>query len=439
MRSRHITKIVLWVLLAAVSIWIAFMGLIVNYNIILDGAYAAKLGVELKGGMHAVLTPETEGDITKEQLDTAMAVIKSRLDGKGIYDRTILADYDNKQIIIESAWEMGERDYPLQMANKELAAVGKLTFAETESDSNEASGYKKKGDTLLEGNYVTSAAFSYDSKNNQYFVIISFNADGAEKVAQVGKTLQGKNMGVFLDNELIYVFKPTANDGPYTRMAVPGGATQESAKSLANIIGSGSLPFEMEFKAGDFQAIPAVLGENTLGIFLWAGFIALVVIVLILIVCYKLSGVIASIVLAMHVALQILFLVWLDISITLPGILGILLSTGICLDASLVLFGKIREELSKGKNTTSAIADGFKNASRTIINVNILSILFAAILYLFGTGAVKGFAVSMIIGMALNFILALWMTRSMLSSADKAGMLQNEWWCGAKKGKEETQ
>ncbi len=439
MKSKHIVKIVLWVLLTAASVYVAFFGLIINYNIILEGAYDAKLGIDLKGGMHAILTPEDGAEVSNADLDAAIEVINLRFDGQAIYDRSVLADYEGKRIIVEIPWSSGETDFNPQKIAEEIGEMAKLTFSAVEEDSESASGFKAVGDVLVDGSNVSDAYAAIDPNNSSnYLVVLSFDDKGTEDFKNATTQLNGERLGILLDGEIISA--PTVNavieDGQAT---IEGEFTLDEARSLANKIKSGSLPFKMVIADGELRTITPILGENALNVALQAGMVALIVILLFMLLYYRLPGLVACIALIAHVAIQVLLMVWFEISLTLPGIAGIILTIGMSVDANVIVFERMKEEISKGKNISSTIKDGFKNALSSIVDGNITTIISAVVLYYFGTGSVKGFAVTFIIGIVLNFITSVWMSRSMLLSVEKLNIFKSPWWYGAKKGKEEIQ
>lgn len=441
MKGKHIAKLVLWIMMTVFFVYVAFNGLIVNYNVVLDGAYNALLGIDLKGGIHAILTPEDGVSVTKEELNAAIAVIELRLDGKGIYDRSIMPDYDGGRIIVEIPWSSGETEFNPQAITEEIGNTAKLTFTAVEEDSTTGE-VTPTGNVLVDGANVVNAYAGYDDKGNA-IVFLEFDSKGKEDFKNATTALKGKRLGICLDEEVISA--PTVEqvlvDGKAT---ISGNFTYETASTLANQIKSGSLPFKMVVSDGELRSITPILGENALNVAMQAGLIALLVILVFMIVYYRLPGTIAAIALVTNVSLQVLLIVWLGISLTLPGVAGIILSIGMSVDASIITFERMKEEISKGKNVTSTIKDGFKNAFSAIADGNITTIISAAVLYYFGTGSVKGFAVTFIIGIILSFATTVWMTRSMLLNVEKLHIFKNRWWYGAKalkatKGKEEIQ
>lgn len=442
MKSKHIAKLVLWILMTVFFVYVAFNGLIVNYNVVLDGAYNALLGIDLKGGIHAILTPEEGVSVTNEELDAAIAVIELRLDGKGIYDRSIMPDYENGRVIVEIPWSSGETDFNPQAITEEIGDMAKLTFTAVETDST-TGVVTPIGDVLVDGSNVKDAYVSRDTETSEYVVALEFDSQGTEDFKNATTALVGEQLGICLDGEVISAptVQQALTDGKAT---ISGSFTYDTASTLANQIKSGSLPFKMVVSDGELRSITPILGENALNVAMQAGLVALIVILLFMILYYRVPGVVAAIALVAHVAIQVLLMVWLEISLTLPGIAGIILSIGMSVDANVIVFERMKEEISKGKNVASTIKDGFKNALSAIVDGNITTILSAAVLYYFGTGSVKGFAVTFIIGIILNFITGVWMTRSMLLSVEKLHIFKSGWWYGAKalkapKGKEEIQ
>ena len=436
MKRKPILKLVLWILLTGLSIYIAFMGLIINRTVVLDGVYNARLGIDLKGGMHAILTPsevegQNESNITNSQIDAAIAIINTRLDGKGIYDRTVQADYGGKRIVVEIPWATGETEFNPQKITKEIGETAELTFALVKQDSESVTGYVMDGDVLVWGKDVDDAYVGFDSQTNEYIIQLKFNSKGKEDFKNATTKAKGSQLGIFIDGEVISA--PTVNDVISAGEAVISGEfTMERAKTLANQIKSGSLPFKMEISEGELRTITPILGENALNIAIQAGVVALIIILIFISLYYRLPGFIASIAMVTQIILSLLFMTWLEISLTLPGIAGIILTIGMGIDANVIIAERMKEEIVKGKNVTSIIRDGYKNAISAIVDGNVTTIISAVVLYIFGTGAIKGFSATFLIGLIINFFTALVMTRSMLLSFDKLGWF-GLWWYGGKR------
>ena len=445
MREKHSIKLAIWVLFTIFIVYITFMGLIINYSVIFTGANQITLGIDLKGGIHAIMTPQlaegSKATVSNSDIDAAKTVIEKRLDGMGLYDRSINLDYSNKRIVVEIPWTSTETSFDPKSITDEIGNTAVLTFAAIkQKDPNDAkAGYIQDGPVLVEGKDVTNAVAATDTKSPGYYAVsLQFNAAGTKAFADATTALNGKQLGIFLDGNLISY--PKVNEPITSGMAsITGNFTIEAAKSMANQIKSGSLPFKLVVDQGELRTITPVLGENALGVAMNAGAVALIAILLFMILYYRLPGVVAAIALIAHVALHVLFISWLQVSLTLPGIAGIIISIGMSVDANVIVFERMKEEITKGKNVTSTIRDGFKNALSAIVDGNIASILTALVLYYFGSGTIKGFAYTFIIGLLLNFVTAIWMTKSMLLSIDKLNIFKNMWWFGARKNKREEE
>jgi len=441
MKKKHTIKLVLWLLLAAISVYTVFFGIIINYNIVADGAYAARLGIDLKGGMHAILAPEGGATVENKDLDVAITTIGVRLDGRGIYDRSVLADYENSRIIVEIPWATGETDFNPQKIVEEIGEIAQLTFAAVKKDST--GEYVQDGEPLVYGSTIEKAYVAQDtSTNSNYLIALEFTAEGKQaimdatvKVAQ-NTDEEMRVLGIFLDG--ILVSAPTVPAGGLTsadNVSISGKFTYEDALSMSNKISSGKMPVKMVVSDGELRTITPILGENALNVMMQAGFVALIIILLFLLLYYRVPGLVSCIGLITQISLLVLLMVWLGISLTLPGIAGIILTMGMGIDANIIIFERMKEEIAKGKNVAFTIKDGFKNAFSAIADGNVTVIISALVLYYFGTGAVKGFAVTFLIGIILSFLTAVWMSRSLLTTIEKLNIFKSKWWFGGKREK----
>ena len=206
----------------------------------------------------------------------------------------------------------------------------------------------------------------------------------------------------------------------------------KEAKELAAVISAGALPFNLETK--DINAISPIIGESALTISIYAGIVAMILIWLFMIMFYRLPGLISCISLLGQIMGIILVIALTGMSLTLPGIAGIILTIGMSVDANIIIFERIKEEIRNGKTVQSSVDSGFKAALTAVLDGNITTLITAAVLYFIGTGAVQSFAFTLGVGIVLNFITAIYATRIMLNTVSQIQGLRKPWLFGAKGG-----
>ena len=245
-------------------------------------------------------------------------------------------------------------------------------------------------------------------------------ADATTKAYQNGETI-----AIYYDGNVICA--PTVQ-GALTdgRAQISGNYTFEEADKLASLIRIGGL--KLELQEIHSKVVGAQLGSDAISTSLKAGFIGLAVIAVLMIAIYFLPGLVASLALLLYTALVVFLLNGFDITLTLPGIAGIILSIGMAVDANVIIFARIREELATGKTVKSAVKIGFDKALSAIIDGNITTLIAALVLLIFGTGSVKGFAQTLILGIALSMFTALFVTRWLLRAFYAIGFTSEKWY-----------
>ena len=201
------------------------------------------------------------------------------------------------------------------------------------------------------------------------------------------------------------------------------------ARDLAATIRSGALPFKLEIK--EVNAISSILGESALKTCIVAGAVAITLVWIFMLFCYRVPGIIADIALLAHTVIQLLVLAWLGISITLPGIAGIILSIGMGVDANVIIFARIKEELKNGKTLSASIDVGFKKAFAAVFDANMTSLIASFVLYIFGSGPIQSFAITLGLGVVLSFLTAVTASRIMIQSVSGVNITKHKWLYGA--------
>jgi len=259
----------------------------------------------------------------------------------------------------------------------------------------------------MSGKNVTEAFPSLD-QFGQRQIILRFNNAGGKDFAELTKKNVGRQLAIVLDNKLY--------SAPVINSAITGGSaeisgqfSQEECKAISDALVRGSLPFEIKVEA-IFNTAPT-LGKANVENGIWAGILALIVVVLFISIYYLRAGLVAIFALGVNVILVLGALAAFDATLTLPGIAGIILTMGMAVDANVLIFERIREELNKGKSLSVSIAQGYQHAFVTIIDANVTTLFTALILMKVGTGPVKGFAVTLSIGIFTSVFTALFLTR----------------------------
>lgn len=317
-------------------------------------------------------------------------------------------------------------------ANKILEELGKpgaLEFVDEDNYSKFASG--QEYETLLTGSDVKNASAAIDNSGTvqEYVVQLAFNDEGTKKFADATTANVGKRIYIIYDGEVA--------SAPTVQTAITGGSAvingmedDEEAEQLAQTIRIGALPLTLEELRSN--EVGATLGKDALSTTLKAGAIGMAIIAVIMIGLYLLPGFISVLALISYVVLMLLCLNGFNASLTLPGLAGIVLSVGMAVDANVIIFTRIKEELGKGASVKNAIDAGFDKALSAILDGNITTLIAAVVLYIMGIGSIKGFALTLGIGIALSMFTALFVTKHLLKAAFTLG-LQSPKLYGAKK------
>lgn len=311
----------------------------------------------------------------------------------------------------------------------DLGKPGALEFLDEDNYQKFTAG--EKYEAVLTGSDVKNASAAIDNSGTiqEYVVQLAFSDEGTKKFADATTANVGKRIYIIYDNEVA--------SAPTVQTAITGGSAvingmedDEEAERLAQTIRIGALPLTLEELRSN--EVGATLGKDALSTTLKAGAIGMGIIAVIMIVLYLLPGFVSVIALAAYVVLTLLCLNGFNASLTLPGLAGIVLSIGMAVDANVIIFTRIKEELGNGATVKSAIDAGFNKALSAILDSNITTLIAAAVLYIMGIGSIKGFALTLGIGIALSMFTALFITKHLLKAVYTLG-LQNPKFYGAKK------
>ncbi len=427
---------------------------------IIRGASDIRFGIDIRGGVDVTFgAKDTKIQVSEEQLDGVKAVIEERLVLRNITDYEIYADTANKQVVVRFPWEAGESNYDPTKAISEIGQTAQLAFHIGDATDSETG--KPTGDLVLTGNDVASAKAAYDEENQQYVVLLNLKESGKKAFADATQKQYDNNkapISIWLDDQMISAPKVQAviTNGEAT---ISGSfETMADAQDLANLITSGSLPFELEVKSSG--TINPTMGVKALDAMVLAAAIAFVLIAAFMLIYYRVPGFVAVIALLGQVAGSVAavsgyFGIFNSFTLTLPGIAGIILSIGMGVDANVITAERIKEEIRAGKTIDGAIRSGSKESFWAIFDGNITVIIVAAVLMgvfgpsdsVFGwllsplmrwfpvatTGAVYSFGYTLLVGIIFNFIMGMTASRLMLSSLSRLKVLRKPWLYGGER------
>ncbi|MBQ1275569.1 MAG: protein translocase subunit SecD [Cellulosilyticum sp.] len=365
-----------------------------------------KLGLDLQGGVDIVYEPQLDEGMSDEEIASSMqaaqALIQTRLDTNG---------YTEAEVAIEGKTRL-RVDIPgvedPQKAITEIGAAGMLYFYDQPKFME-----GQEVHTILTGKNIKEARAAQNTQTGEYVVSIQLDEEGTKIFDEYTAAHQGEMIYIYLDDTLLSYPTLSAHitDGSGQ---ISGNFTLEGAKTLANNINAGALPFTL--KAISAESVGAKLGADALRTSLLAGVIGFVAILIFMVARYRLCGLAADIALVLYVGLEILVLTAMNATLTLPGIAGILLSIGMAVDANVIIFARIKEEIKLGKSVRLAVDSGFDKAFRAIIDGNITTLIAAVVLYFFGTGLIKSFATTLMVGILISMFTALVVTRFVLKA-----------------------
>ncbi|MBQ8434888.1 MAG: SecD/SecF family protein translocase subunit [Oscillospiraceae bacterium] len=413
-----------------------------------------RLGVDIQGGVDVTFIPADGVDATTEQLDSVTEVIEQRLTSLNINDYEVYEDDANDRVIVRFPWQAGEENFDPEAAVKELGETAVLSFR-VGTDTNEDG--TSAGDVVLQGNDIEKAEPMRQENPDgtfSYVVSLELTDQAADVFSTVTSTMAGTGeaISIWMDDEMISA--PTVNEAITGGKAViSGDFSAESAKSLADKINAGALPFNLE--TSSFKTISPTLGTGALKAMVISGIIAFVFIFIYMLVLYKIPGFVASIAIIGQVAVTLACISgWFGFNesstLTIPGIAGIILAVGMGVDANIITGERIKEELNSGKSLDTALRAGYKRAFSSILDGNLTSLIVAVILMaafgtpdsflaswlnkllsLFGIGAttegvIYSFGFTLLVGTILNFVMGVFASRLMVTSLSRFKFLRNK-------------
>lgn len=386
---------------------------------------AINKGLDLVGGSSVTfkaIADEEDADFDMvEALNTVETMLRQRLDSMSYHEATIARVGTDKIRV-----DIPGIDNP-EEATQKLGSTAKLEFRNS------------SGEVIMEGDKVVNAVADYRDVSGygaEYIVSLEFNNEGAQLFSDATAemaALQSSGMNyieIWLDQDMIS--RASVEDRiPDGNCFISGDFDAEGANWLAGIISAGKLPVELEEVENRY--VGPTLGSDALSTSLKAGAIGILLVMVFMILVYRVPGAVSAISLVGYIAVFAILIVYFRVNLSLPGIAGIILTIGMAVDSNVVIYERIKEELNTGKSTRAAVRAGFKSAFTAIFDSNITTIIAAAVLIFYGVGAVKGFAITLLMGVLISLFTALVVTRVLLYSLVDMGV--GPWLMGAKKKK----
>ncbi len=389
-----------------------------------------KLGLDLQGGTQLVYEADMSdisADARADALNSARDVIDRRVNAFGVSEPLVQVSGDNR-IIAELA---GVRDI-----NQAIELIGQTPFLEFREENpnppeltpNENGEVVVDTDSIflptqLSGKQLERAVLNFDQTTGAPIVALQFDDEGKQLFSQLTQKNIGKRIAIFLDGEII--------SAPTVQSAIDSGeaiitniGTVNEAKELVTRLNSGALP--VPIKLISQQNVGATLGIDSLQKSVMAGLIGFIIVALFMIIYYRLPGVLAVIALVIYTLISLAVFKLFGVTLTLAGVAGFILSVGMAVDANVLIFERMKEELRKGKSLNQAVDDGFNRAWLSVRDSNVSSLITTFILGYFGTSIIRGFAITLAIGILISMFTAITLTRTLLKIAARMSFLSNE-------------
>ena len=376
------------------------------------------LGLDLRGGMYVEYSgkaPEGSSANFDELVEGTMSIIRERLTDKGFTEANVQKlGTDGIRVEIPDVQD----DTVLDL----IGAAAKLEF------KNPA------GEVFMTGDMVKTATYYYSEGDHQ--IAFTLTDEGAKLFGDVTAANVGKTIAIYLDGEQLIA--PTVQSAITNGSGVINGMqTAERATTIAAKIQSGALPLELTQQKVD--KVSATLGKDAVSSSVRAALIGILLIMVLMIVRYRLNGLIASWALTIYTILLFMLIALFHIQLTLPGLAGVVLGIGMAVDANVIIFERFNEEVRKGRSVKAAVRAGFKNAMSAILDANVTTLIAAIVLLFFGTGSIQGFAKTLLLGVVVSMFTAIMVTRFLMNRFVNAGATNTSLYTGAKAVKEDEE
>ena len=372
-------------LLKLLAVIIVIVGVFAAFIAPLAGSI--RQGLDLQGGTHVVLegVDTEQAQVNDDAMNRVVKIMEKRVNELGLTEPIIQREGE-RRIIIELP---GVKD-----PDKAIAVLGKTAMLEFKDE---------EGNTVLSGTDLKDAR-EQTTQNNQNEVAIEFTDEGAQKFADLTSANVGRTIAILLDGEVLTA--PRVNE-PITggKAVITGSRNLEEAHNLAVLLRSGALPVKVDII--ETRTVGPTLGQDSKDKSVFAFTVGVGAIFVFMLLFYRVSGLIANLSLMAYVVILLFVLKLLDATLTLPGVAGIILSIGMAVDANVLIFEHFKEEVKAGKTLRMAMDSGFKRAFTTIFDSNLTTIIAAAVLFFFGTGPIRGFAITLGLGVVISMFTAI--------------------------------
>ena len=395
----------------------AKFGVVVLAILIAAGFYmlplslSIKQGLDLQGGTHVVLeaSDTPEATVNDDAMKRVVHIMERRINELGLTE-PIVQRQGERRVIAELP---GVKD-----PEKAIEMLGQTALMEFKDES---------GAVVLTGKDLKDAKAQID-QGNQKLVAIEFTDEGAKKFAALTARSVGKHIAILLDNQVLT--NPVVQEViPNGKAVISGNRDMAEAERLAILLRSGALPVKVEVL--ETRTVGPTLGDDSKAKSMQAFTIGIAGIVIFMLLFYRISGFVANVTLILYVMLLLFSLKMLNATLTLPGIAGIILSVGMAVDANVLIFERFKEEHRNGKTLRASMDAGFSRAFTTILDSNITTLIAAAVLFFLGTGPIKGFAITLGLGIILSMFTAITVTRYVLKMLINANVIKNSKFYGA--------
>ncbi len=401
MNTKSLIAFIFIILLVVAGAYTAFLGLNVGGVSIAPLTESVNQGLDLQGGVYLVYEANTDstGAELDREIEQVIEIFRLRVDSMGLMEPVIVREGDDRVRVELPGVEEAEDAIAM------IGTTARLEFIDPD------------GNLVISGNDVNDARVMMDG--NRPYVALELDAGAREAFAEAtGRLSQlpekpesDRIIEIILDGQVISA--PTVEDRIGDgRPTISGNFTIESAAELAALIRAGALPVELEEIRT--STITATLGEYALERSVLAAVIGISLLMLFMLVIYRIPGLVADIALTIYILLVFGVIVLLNATVTLPGIAALILSIGMAVDANVIIFERIKEDIGTGKTVRVAIESGFKRAFKTILDANVTTLIAGVVLYQFGTGPIRGFAILLIIGILCSMFTAIIVTRLLL-------------------------
>ena len=449
---RNLTnRIIITVLILAVALWVDFSNKVTIINPVTDETLftqdlTPRLGLDLRGGLQVLLEADLPEDaqIDAASMDIARDIVQQRTDALGVNensiqvagDRRIVGEFpglEDTESVLATIQQTGLLEFvDTGDFNPEEGSILATDYSPTSSASETPADGVTVFHTIMTGAELASVNVSQDTLGSKYIINFVLKSDGSKIFAEHTAANTGKFLTILLDKQVISA--PIINDAITGGSgSISGNFTYESANAFAIQLRYGSLPIPL--KVVETRIIGPTLGADSLNKSLVAGLIGMAIVVLFMIIYYRMPGIVAVLSIMIYAAITFAIFKWFHFTLTLPGIAGFLLSTGTALDSNILIFERLKEELRSGRSLVQATDLGWARAWSSIRDSNLAAIITSVILFWFGSsfGAtiVKGYSLTLALGVIISLFTAIYVTRTLLALFVKAFKPENyERWFG---------